>query len=482
MPDENFESTKIDSTKGLSGETEVDALIAGALAELDVKPKEEKKELKATPIKPAHISAIKTVPAPQPEAKIEKKEEVKPTDEAKKADDMAYEETFKKFSVGALVKGKVVRIDASGALIDIAYKSDGFLSNEELSQSVKIGDEIDVVIEKLESKEGYVVLSKKKADFEKNWIKAYDANKKRTLLSVKVTSAVSGGLVVDWEGIRSFIPASQVEKKPEQLLKDFVGQTIPAKIIEANRRQSKIVMSHKFGIRDHERSQASKFFEEIEVGQVHHGRVTSIKNFGAFVNINGIEGLIPLTELSWKRVKHPSELLKTGQELDVFVLGIDKINRKISFGLKELQPDPWADALTKYKPGQIIKVKIARLVKFGAFAELDDTLEGLIHISELSANRINSPEEVVKPGDEVEVKILRIVPDEQKIGLSIKDAVYEKEKKASPKAAEEKSEEKKVTIGDLMAEKERQKAERETEFEVTEEEVIEEQGQDQGLT
>ncbi len=220
-----------------------------------------------------------------------------------------------------------------------------------------------------------------------------------------------------------------------------------------------------------ERYKAGKLLEELEVGQVRHGIVSSIKNFGAFVDIGGIEGLIHLSELSWKRVKHPSEVLKLGQELDVFVLGVDQLNKKVALGLKELQDDPWVNAAEYFKPGQIVKVKILRFAKFGAFVELEHELEGLIHISEISKEPVQKPEDAAKIGDVVDVKILRVLPEEQKIGLSIREAILQKEKEEMKKSAPP-EDTTNVTIGDIIAQKEKEKAEREAEEE--EEEIQEE--------
>jgi 4-hydroxy-3-methylbut-2-enyl diphosphate reductase len=260
---------------------------------------------------------------------------------------------------------------------------------------------------------------------------------------------------VDYNGIRGFIPASQVAKETEESFESFVGKTLPIKIIEINRRQGKIVLSHKIAAGEKNRMDPSKILDELEVGQVRKGTVTSLKKFGAFVDIGGIEGLIHLTELSWKRVNHPSDVLKVGQELEVFVLGVDKENKKVALGLKELQPDPWVTAAELYKPGQIVKVKIARFVKFGAFVELEGNLEGLIHISELSDQHIMKPEEAVSIGDIVDVKVLKVIPDEQKIGLSIKEAKKEAERKEHKEAVQSQPEEQKktVTIGDVIKSK-----------------------------
>lgn len=456
MPENNLEATSFDS-KQMTNEAEVDALIAGALKELDTTKAEEKgaKGFQATKMAPQE-------PIKKPEQKIEQKTEPRPEEKSIPKDDQAYEKTFKDFKVGGIVTGTIVRIDPSGALVDISYKSDGFIESSELPPDSKIGSRINAMIEKLESKEGYVLLSKKKADFELKWHEAFDAYRNKTILEAKVTGAVKGGLVAEFDGMKGFIPASQVIKKAETSLEEFVKKTLPVKIIEINRRQGKVVFSHKLAASEHERKESAKLIEELEVGQVRKGIVKNLKNFGAFVDLGGIEGLIPISELSWKRVKHPSDILKSGQEIDVFVIGVDKIANKVSLGLKQLEQDPWSVAAEKYKTGQVVKAKVLRLAKFGAFVEIEEGLEGLIHLSELSKDRIEKPEQVVKPGDIVDVKILRILPDEQKIGLSIKDVVIAKEKKLME---EQKKEESKVTIGEMIAQKEKMKAERDAEIE-----------------
>jgi 4-hydroxy-3-methylbut-2-enyl diphosphate reductase len=456
---EEYQGTFIEKGRGETEFLEVEELIKETL--------EESKRLEKPPVPPSKEEVKKeefkatalSTPTSPPTAEPTKKE-VPPT---------GYEETFKEYQAGDIVKGTVIKVDPSGVLVDIKYKADGLIPPEELSEKpfsspeevVKVGEVIDVYIENLENKEGYVLLSKKRADYEKKWQLAYDAFRNKKLLEGKVLQALRGGLVVDCDGIRGFIPASQVAKRPEISLESFVGQTLPVKVIEVNRRQGKIVLSHKLGAGEKEKFAAEKLLDELEVGQIRRGKVISLKSFGAFVDLGGVEGLIHLTELSWKRVKHPSEVLKLGDEIDVFVLGVDKINKKVALGLKELQPDPWVTAAELYKPGQIVKAKILRFAKFGAFAELENGLEGLIHISEISKEPVSKPEDAVKIGDIVEVKILRVIPEEQKIGLSIKEALLEKEKGAPKETFF--TEEKKVTIADILAEKEKAKAEKEAE-------------------
>ncbi|MCX5725898.1 MAG: 30S ribosomal protein S1, partial [Candidatus Saganbacteria bacterium] len=410
-------------------EEEIDKFIKEALEE---SKKEEEEEKSAKGAEPA-AAEEKVEAAPQGEiilraTPIRKEAAQLPEKEPEKRE-TSYEKTFKKYSAGDIISGTVVKIDPSGVLIDIGYKAEGLILPDELSETpfrdpgevVKIGDKIEVWIERLENKEGYVVLSKKRAPQEKKWKATYDAYRQKKVLEAKVTSAVKGGLVVDYEGIRGFIPASQIAKKPETPLDEFVGKMIAIKVIEINRRQGKIVFSHKLAAGEAQRFEADKLFNDLEVGQIKKGAVTSIKNFGAFVDIGGIEGLIHITELSWKRVNHPSEVLKIGDKIDVFVLGVDKDSRKIALGLKELQPDPWVSANELYKAGDIVKGKVVRLVNFGAFIELEKGLEGLCHISELSTKPVQRPEDILKVSDEVSVKILRVLPEEQKIGLSIRE-------------------------------------------------------------
>ncbi len=468
---DQFDATNIGEGKGTDEFFEVEKLIKETInesksAKEEPKPApkaaEEKKksEFKATSI----TLPKKEQPAPAPQ---QQKKEYQPSPESDR-----YDATFKEYKAGDIVKGKVLQVDQSGVLVDIKYKADGIIPPGELSekssipadQVVKIGDIINVFIENLENKEGYVVLSKVRADQETRWKLAYEAYKKKLVLEGKVIQVVRGGLVIDCEGIRGFIPASQVQKKTTESLDSFKDKVLPVKIIELNRRQGKIVLSHKQAAGQKDKVRSFKILDELEVGQVRKGKVSSLKNFGAFVDLGGMDGLIHLSELSWKRVKHPSEVLKVGQELEVFVLGVDKVNKKIALGLKELQPDPWETATEYFKPGQIVKVKILRFAKFGAFADIGHDLEGLIHISEMSKEPIQDPGDAAKIGDEVEVKILRVLPEQQKIGLSIKAAIIKKEKD-NLKETTTSQPEQKVTIGDMIAEKEKVQAEREEEFE-----------------
>lgn len=465
---DSFEGTTIG--KGMSGneESEVENLIKETLAATK-KIKEDEKGKNA----PA-ASALEATPIViKKEIKTEKPKTEMTKQEKEDAVSTSYNDTFKEYKAGDIVKGTVVKIEPSAILVDIGYKAEGIIPPESLSAgapALKVGDKIDVLIERLENKEGYVVLSKEKADLEVKWHMAYDAYKTRKVLDAKVISVVKGGLVVDCNGIRGFIPASQVAKDTETPFEEFIGKNIPIKIIQIDRRQGKVVLSHKLASSEKNQYEKDKIYTELEVGQVKHGKVTSLKSFGAFVDIGGAEGLVHLSELSWKRVNNPSQILKVGDEVDVLILGVDKETRKIALGYKQLQLDPWVTANQKYKPGQIIKVKAMRFTKFGAFVEIDENLEGLVHISEISDRIIQKPSDALQIGDVVEAKILRIIPEEQKIGLSIREVLLQKEREKVEEAKKEENEKNKITIGDVVKVKEQAKIEKESQQEEFEEE------------
>lgn len=439
--------------------TELDSMIAETLQETKAKepagsaPKKEEIPYKATPFikeKPPEIKPAEQLKAPGV-LKAIPAQQAEPVKEAKKDEPQdQYAGTFKTFNAGDIVSGTVAKIDQAGILVDIQYKSDGFVRAEELDgRELKVGDKVDVFIEALSNKDGNVQLSIKQAKAELKWKNLFDSYNFKTAVDAKVTSAVGGGLVVDCEGVRGFVPASQVAKKGEASFAEFVGRTIPVKVLEIDRRRGKVILSHKMGNFEQQKKDKEQMFDQIEVGSVLKGRVSNLKNFGAFVNVDGIEGLVHKNDIAWKRVADPSSLLKIGQEVEVFVLGVDKINRKLSLGLKQLQPDPWVSAAEKYSAGQTVPVKVLRFAKFGAFVEIEEGIEGLIHISELSLKPIQNVEDAVKIGEVVNAKILRIVAEEQKIGLSLKAVAAEEEKKefAQARAA---SQPPKITIGDTV--------------------------------
>ena len=437
---------------------ELDNMIAQTLQETKAKepapeaPKKEEIPYKATPFikekpvqKEPERPTAAVVPQPlaaKPEVKQEKEKKEEPQDQ--------YADTFKAFKTGDIVSGTVAKVDQTGILVDIQYKSDGYIRAEEVDNwDLKVGDKVEVFIETISNKEGNVELSLKKAKTELKWKALADSLNRRTALEAKVTSAVGGGLVIDCGGIRGFVPASQVAKKGEASLSEFVGRTIPVKVLELDRRRGKVILSHKLGNYEQQKKDKEQLFDQLEVGSVLKGRVSNIKPFGAFVNVDGIEGLVHKNDIAWKRVADPASVLKTGQEVEVFVLGVDRTNKKLSLGIKQLQPDPWVNAAEKYRAGQNVPVKVLRYAKFGVFVEIEEGVEGLVHVSELSLRPVDNIEDAVKIGQTVTAKILRIIPEEQKIGLSLKAVAAEEEKKqleeskASSPAA-------KVTIGDTV--------------------------------
>lgn len=364
----------------------------------------------------------------------EKEEAVAVKEEAKisaNQDEVSFEQDFQQqvekslvdIQEGDLVKGIIRSVEKSGILVDISYKSDGFLSNSEVQddKAYNAGDDILVIIEKLESREGYAVLSRKKALIEEAWNEIVTASKTKDSLTVKVESKVQGGLVVSFKGIRGFIPASQVLKDKQAELENFVNESLNVIVLQADRKRRKVIYSHKLARSKAENEKSASLVENLDIGDICEGKVTSIKDFGVFVDIGGVEGLVHISELSWSRVSHPSEFVNVGDSVRVFVLGVDKENRKISLGIKQLSPDPWVEISKKYHVGQVIEGTIARIVPFGAFINVEDKLEGLIHISELSKNHIEKVEDLIKEGDVVKARIIKLIPEEQKIGLSLKD-------------------------------------------------------------
>jgi len=341
--------------------------------------------------------------------------------------EMEMEKQLLDFQEGEIVKGTVRSIEKSGVLVDFGYKSDGFIPNSELNtdETVTPGTQIQVLIEKLESKEGYALLSRKKAETEASWNEIADIARDRETIKVQVVSQVQGGLVASYKGIKGFIPASQVLKEKDEELDRFINQELDVVIIQTDRRRKKVIFSHKKAQSRLQKAESRRIIDELEVGQVREGKVTSIKDFGVFVDIGGVEGLVHISELSWSRVSHPSDHVDIGDEVKVFVLGIDKANNRISLGMKQLEEDPWVKVAQKYHVGQIVKGKITRLVSFGAFIQIEDELEGLIHISELADRHVEKAEDVVKTGDDVDAKIIKLIPEEQKIGLSLRLAATE---------------------------------------------------------
>jgi len=327
-----------------------------------------------------------------------------------------------RFAAGEIVKGHVIEVRNKEALVDIGYKSEGVIPGAEFDdiKAVKVGDEVDVLIEKLEDKEGMVVLSKEKAEFKQNWDKILTICNEGGRIAGKVKAVVKGGLVVNI-GVEAFLPASQIDVITPKNLAQFVGNTYDFKVVKINQERQNIVLSRRELIEAERAERRQKLLAEMVPGDIRKGTVKNITDFGAFIDLNGIDGLLHITDMSWGRVGHPSEVLKVGQDLDVVVLDVNKEKERVSLGLKQKMANPWADIESKYPVGTKVKGRIVNLVPYGAFVELEPGVEGLVHVTELSwTKRVAKPSDVLKQDQEIEAVVLGINRDEQKISLGIR--------------------------------------------------------------
>jgi 4-hydroxy-3-methylbut-2-enyl diphosphate reductase len=342
-------------------------------------------------------------------------------------------------TVGAIIKGKVVHVSNDEVLVDIDYKSEGriplnelsFITNANPEDIVSVGDEIYVKVLKVDDTEGNVILSKKRADADISWEQLEQLYKSGETLQAKVVQVVKGGLLVN-VGVRGFIPASHVSRGFENNLEKYVGQTLELKIIELDRSKNNVVFSHKQVLEEKHAKAKEEAFANLKPGMKVHGVVRRLTDFGAFVDIGGgVEGLLHVSEMAYSRVNHPSDVVAEGDEVTVMILGVDKERERISLGLKQTVPDPWTTVGERYAVGQKVTGEVTRVVDFGAFVKLEDGVEGLVHISELSHKHVAKAEDVVKPGDQVQVKVISVDPDARRIGLSIKE--LEPKPQAQPK-------------------------------------------------
>lgn len=334
-----------------------------------------------------------------------------------------YEESFRLVEEGQIVKGRIIGMTATDILVDVGYKSEGSIPLEEFDDpsSLLVGGEVEVFLESVEDDEGLIVLSKRKAEKAKGWERLVAIAKEGDLLEGKVTRKVKGGLMVDVGGVEAFLPASQVFLRGFGNLDSLVGQTMNVVIIKVHKARKNLVVSRRDALLKERESLRSKLLDELEIGQVRQGTVKNITDFGAFISLGGVDGLLHITDMSWGRVNHPSEAVSVGQKLDVMILGFDRETSKISLGLKQLQPNPWDQVEGRYPVGSRIKGKVVSLMPYGAFVELEKGLEGLVHISEFSwTKRPSHPSELVQIGQEVECVILSIDRENQKIALGMK--------------------------------------------------------------
>ncbi|MDO5469674.1 MAG: 30S ribosomal protein S1 [Akkermansia sp.] len=325
------------------------------------------------------------------------------------------------FRPGDIVNGTILEIRPQVVLVDIGYKSEGVISISEFEdEEIEVGDQIEVLLEKLENEEGLVVLSKEKAAHKQNWDKIVAVYKDGGLVKGKVKSVVKGGLMVN-VGVEAFLPGSQVDIIPPKDLNEFVGNVYEFKIVKVNDERKNIVLSRREVIEAERSEQRQRFLETVKVGDRVTGTVKNITDFGAFVDLSGMDGLLHITDMSWGRVNHPSELLHIGQELDVLILEVDRDKERVSLGLKQLSDNPWADIEQKYPINSRVKGRVTKLLAYGAFVELEKGVEGLVHVSELSwTKRITRPSDVLSLDQEIEAVVLNISVEEQKISLGVR--------------------------------------------------------------
>jgi small subunit ribosomal protein S1 len=340
----------------------------------------------------------------------------------------AIEESLKDFKDGDLVQGTVVKVDRDEVLVDIGFKSEGIIPVKELSirqdvepsEVVRVGDQIEALVLQTEDKEGRLILSKKRAQYERSWIRVEQIMKEGGTIEGPVIEVVKGGLILDI-GLRGFLPASLVELRRVRDLHPYVGQRLECKIIELDRNRNNVVLSRRAFLEESQSEGRKKFLESLKKGERRRGQVSSIVNFGAFVDIGGgVDGLVHVSELSWKHVDHPSEVVSVGQEVEVEILDVDLERERVSLSLKATQEDPWREFERRYQTGEVIDGQVTKLVPFGAFVRVGEGIEGLVHISELSTEHVDSPEQVVQIGQQVRVKVVDVDVPRRRISLSIK--------------------------------------------------------------
>jgi len=384
---------------------------------------------------------------------------------------------------GEIRKGVIVQITPNEILVDLGLKSEGIVTSRDLERvpadylaSLRVGDEVPVYVVNPEDRYGNVILSISRAQLAKDWERARELYESQEIFPGLVSSYNKGGVIVHIGSVRGFVPASQLDPARYRFNRDagetpwseLVGQTLQLKVIEIDPERNRLILSERAAIREWRKAQKERLLNELQEGEVRAGRVISLADFGAFVDLGGADGLIHLSELSWKRVNHPREVLELGQEVEVYVLSVDRENKRIGLSLKRLQPDPWTLIAEHYQVGQLVEGVITKLVKFGAFARIkgEEEIEGLIHISELSDDHVTHPQEVVHEGQEVIMRIIRIDTERRRMGLSLKRV-------ADPQYADQ----------DWRAELEaaQQEAAQEVEEKASESEETEESGSEQML-
>jgi small subunit ribosomal protein S1 len=338
-----------------------------------------------------------------------------------------YDITMINFNDGDIVKGRVVKIEKDEVLVDIGFKSEGVIPISELSirnsikpeKILKLEDIIEIVVLQKEDQDGRCILSKKRAEVEQNFDRVEKIFETNETIDGEIIECVKGGLIVDI-GLRGFLPASLIDVRKTRELDSYIGEECTCKIIEVDRNRNNVVLSRKAIIEDERREQRKDILDSMEVGQIRKGSITSIADFGAFVDVDGVDGLVHISELSWNHVKHPSEVVEVNQDVDVEILDIDREKQRLSLGLKQTQKDPWMEKIKEYSSKDVVNGKVTRIVKFGLFVQLEDGLEGLVHISELADEPVRRPSDVAKIGDELIVRIIDIDFDKRRMAFSVK--------------------------------------------------------------
>jgi len=341
----------------------------------------------------------------------------------------AIDETIKYFNDGDIVEGTIVKVDRDEVLLDIGYKTEGVIPSRELSikhdvdpnEVVSVGDLVEALVLQKEDKEGRLILSKKRAQYERAWGDVEAKKERDEVIEGTVIEVVKGGLILDI-GLRGFLPASLVEMRRVRDLQPYVGKKLEAKIIELDKNRNNVVLSRRQWLEETQSEVRSSFLNQLQKGQVRSGQVSSIVNFGAFVDLGGVDGLVHVSELSWKHIDHPSEVVEVGQEVTVEVLDVDLDRERVSLSLKATQEDPWQQFARTHQINQVVPGRVTKLVPFGAFVRVDEGIEGLVHISELAERHVEIPEQVVNVGDELLVKVIDIDLERRRISLSLKQA------------------------------------------------------------
>ncbi|MCL3837360.1 30S ribosomal protein S1 [Aeromicrobium duanguangcaii] len=341
----------------------------------------------------------------------------------------AIDKTIKYFNDGDIVDGTIVKVDRDEVLLDIGYKTEGVIPSRELSikhdvdpnEVVQVGDSVEALVLQKEDKEGRLILSKKRAQYERAWGDIEKIKEEDGVVEGTVIEVVKGGLIMDI-GLRGFLPASLVEMRRVRDLDPYIGQKLEAKIIELDKNRNNVVLSRRAWLEQTQSAVRQNFLNELKKGQVRKGVISSIVNFGAFVDLGGVDGLVHVSELSWKHIDHPNEVVQVGDEVTVEVLEVDLERERVSLSLKATQEDPWQHFARTHQIGQIVPGKVTKLVPFGAFVRVEEGIEGLVHISELAERHVEIPEQVVQIGDQVMVKIIDIDLERRRISLSLKQA------------------------------------------------------------